>query len=51
MTMERFIIEYKNGAIEERIVHPFHKSKVFKELGIGQKERTSTVKCITITRA
>ena len=52
MTMERLVIEYKNGAIEERTIYPFHKRKVFKELGIiGQKERTSMVKCITITRA
>lgn len=51
MTMERLTIKYKNGKIEERIIYPFHKSRVFKELGYCQKGMTTTVACITITRA
>lgn len=51
MTMEKLRIEYKNGAVEERIIPAFLKGKVFKELGYGQKDMTTEVACIIITRA
>lgn len=51
MTMERLTIRYKNGAIEERTIPTFLKSKVFKELGYCHKGGATEVACITITQA
>ena len=51
MTMEKLTIKYKNGTIEERAIYPFHRSKIFKELGYCQKGMTTEVAYITITRA